>query len=146
MIDTKVHYRQFWGRTLCGLRKSRIPHLVSDDWKEVTCEKCLHKRPIVGNPFSLYQSFHGNSPKRIRKVRFELPKGRLVKVGRLIAVEYLPENPSKRKGAILRHRFGDTGAGMLPEKPILCTDSKGRNLFILKDGAKTYFSGRGIIA
>ena len=50
MMDTKVHYRQFWGRTLCGLRKSAVPHLVTDEWKEVTCEKCLKSRPMRKNP------------------------------------------------------------------------------------------------
>ena len=98
------------------------------------------------NPISLYQSFHGNPPGRIRKVKFAMPRGRLVKIGRLLSLDYAPENPSRHQGVRYTHRFGDTGEGMLPEKPILCTDSKGRNLFILKDGAQTHFSERGIIA
>ena len=278
MVDTKVHYHQYWGATLCGLRKSATPHLVTHEWKEVTCVKCLSKKPIVGgidigklrsnplaqkrkyyhatpslnvpsilklglspssgtklsgrgmraiylargynsaieyirdlfeqyegklrlpvdwtilevtlppfaivrldlegvespeeaisfytrsiipaqnirvvgkyrhqmrNPISLYQAFHGALPKRIRKVKFELPKGRLVKIGRLISLDYAPENPSRHVGVRYTHKFGDTGRVILPDKPLLVTDSKGKNLYIIKDGAKTHFTERGIIA
>ena len=99
------------------------------------------------NPESLYQAFHGNPPARIRKVAYEPPPKRLVKIGRLSQLNYIPEYPSKRARQEFYHRSGDTGAEVLKSNLILATDEKGRNLYLLKDKGSKYpkFTKRGII-
>ena len=99
------------------------------------------------NPIGLYHSFHGNPPANVRKVNLPVPKKgeKLVKIGRLTHVVYRPENPSRLAGRTFEHLFGDTGVRVLPNQPILATDSKGENLFIIPDKARPKFSERGII-
>lgn len=111
-------------------------------------KKIARERGRKRNPTNLYQSFHGNPPARLRKVNLPIPKKgtRLIKIGRLTAIEYKPEHPSRLAGREFRHTLGDTGYAKLPEKPLLVTDEKGENLYIIKDGAKTKFTHRGIIA
>ena len=100
-----------------------------------------------GNP-SLYQAFHGNPPVRERKVDLPVPKkgAKLLKIGRLIAVEYEPEFPSKLKGIHYRHESGDTGRTILKNKPILATDEKGKALYIIPTSKKyPRMTGKGIV-
>lgn len=99
------------------------------------------------NPSSLYQSFHGNPPSRLRKVKLPIPKEgeRLLAIGRLISLVYLPYGSSQRKGTYFEHQFGDDGRRIYPEKPILCTDSQGKHLYILPDKSGLYVNERGII-
>ena len=108
------------------------------------CPQC----GITYNPTSLYRSFHGANPKNVRKVSLKLPKKgeKLVKIGRLVEVVYIPESPSKRKGTAYQHSFGDTGESMmLPDKPILAVSADGKQLFILNDKSHPKFGGRGIV-
>lgn len=94
------------------------------------------------NPKSLYESFHGNPPKEVRKVNFTVPK-RLTMIGRLIEVIYAPNSNSKHHGVHFSHKWGDTGEEMRKDKPILATD--GKNFYILNDEATPTFTERGII-
>ena len=99
------------------------------------------------NPLSLYEQFHGNPPARIRKVQYEEPKGILMKIGRLVSLEYEPEPPSTHVGTRFAHEMGDTGTKVLKSNSILASDTKGKNLYILRDKGKKrpYFSERGLI-
>ena len=99
------------------------------------------------NPISLYQSFHGNPPSRVRKVNLPVPKknDRLLAIGRLVSAVYEPYGASQRKRTLYEHKFGDDGSRIYPEKPILCTDSKGKHLYIVPDKARPYFTEIGII-
>ena len=94
----------------------------------------------------LYSAFHGTNP-RVRRVKYTPPVPPLIKIGRLVRIEYLPEAPSKRKGTRYSHELGDTGVRVLRSNCILCTDSRGRSLFIVKDkgGSRPFFSDRGLI-
>ena len=103
--------------------------------------------PRQRNPEGLYQAFHGAEP-IMKKVVFEPPQGRLIKIGRLIQLEYQPEPPSKRTGTQYYHSMGDLGGSQhLKSNSILCTDESGQNLFIIKDkpGKWPRFSNRGIL-
>ena len=99
------------------------------------------------NPQSLYESFHGSPPARIRKIKYEPPKGILIKIGKLSQLNYIPEYPSMRKGVEYYHRSGDIGHKILKSNAILATDIKGKNLYILKDKNTKYpkFTERGIV-
>lgn len=100
------------------------------------------------NPVSnLYESFHGNPPKDIRKVYYEAPKGVLIKIGRLSQINYVPEVPSEKAGQEFFHKAGDTGEKVLKSNLILCTDKNGKNLYLVRDtkSNRPYFSSRGII-
>lgn len=100
------------------------------------------------NP-NLYKSFHGAEPMRVRKIKFDEPnpKEPLIKIGRLSQLNYIPEFPSKKSGTEFYHISGDTGEKTLKSNLILATDSKGKNLYLLKDKRSRYpvFSGRGIL-
>ena len=96
----------------------------------------------------LYEKFHGAPPKTLKRVRVATPKEgeKLVAIGRLIELVYEPFGSSKRKGVQYVHEMGDEGEGKHnPEKPILAVSQDGKDLYIIKNGAKTRFSGRGIL-
>ena len=101
------------------------------------------------NPVSLYEGFHGSPPLRQRKISYEPPpKDKpLLKVGRISQINYIPEFPSKKSGQEFYHISGDTGEKTLKSNLILATDSKGKNLYLLKDKESKlpFFSKRGII-
>lgn len=99
------------------------------------------------NPVTLYQKFHGNLPKNVRKVKIRIPNRgeKLIKIGRLTAIQYRPEHPSRLKGQEYRHILGDMGTRILPDKPLLATGADGKGLFIIDDGAKPMLTTRGII-
>ena len=95
----------------------------------------------------LYQAFHGTNPK-VRKVRYVPPKEPLVAIGIVSEISYRPYGSSRRKGQIYQHAMGDTGTKKLGPNSILCTDSRGKNFYIIKlDSGKKFplFSERGII-
>ena len=129
-----------WHHWKKGTTRNYVYYLVTK-----TGVKKLMRTKKKKNPESLYQAFHGSPPRAIRKVAYEPPKGQLVKIGRLVRIEYEPEYPSKRTGTRFYHELGDTGSIILPNKPLLVTDKKGKNLYIIKDKASTHFSERGII-
>ena len=93
---------------------------------------------------ALYQSFHGVPPMQSRKVSVPKPSGELTAIGRLVQVEYEPQPPSKRSGVRFYHKLGDTGERVLPDKPVLASDTNG-NLFIIPDRSRPKFGSRGII-
>ena len=101
--------------------------------------------PVKSN---LYRSFHGAQPTHIRKVKYTPPPKRLIKIGRLVRVEYEPEFPSKKRKTRYYHEMGDTGSEVLKSNAILATDEKGKNLYILKDQSTSpypKFSELGIL-
>ena len=145
------HYEQY-----IFLRKNKLPvdkqalddydaKLVSRSWADDRVGKMTPKQV---NP-DLYQAFHGTQPLRIGKVMYEPPpKGEpLVKIGRLVRIEYEPEYPSKRSGVRYYHEGGDTGTKILKSNAILATDQSGKQLYIVREtkNRRPYFSGRGII-
>lgn len=97
----------------------------------------------------LYESFHGTSPLRTRKVLYEPPPkdAPLVKWGKISQINYIPEHPSKRANTEFFHKFGDYGEGIKfgKNKPILATDATGKNLYVIKDKSKFHLTDRGII-
>jgi hypothetical protein len=95
----------------------------------------------------LYHSFHESDPKGIRKVYYEPPTGKLIKIGRLASIEYLPENPSKHTGTRFVHESGDLGHKTIKSNAILCTNADGSQLYIVKEHNTKYpkFTDRGII-
>ena len=124
--------------------------IANNDLSVVSEEALMREVGLWSNPVrNLYKSFHGSKSKGIRKVKYNAPKPgeTLIKIGRLARLEYEPEFPSKHTGVRFFHVMGDTGETKLPSNTILATDTKGENLYILKDKPKKrpYFSGRGII-
>ena len=95
----------------------------------------------------LYQSFHGNPPARTRKIKYSnlKPNETLVKIGRLVQLEYEPEYPSQHVNKRFYHKLGDTGRIVLKDKPILATRLNGKGLFILNDKSNPIVTSRGII-
>lgn len=104
----------------------------------------------VKNPSSLYESFHGNPPKELRKVKLHVPKPgeHLIAIGKLARIDYRPFGSSKRKNTEYYHMSGDTGETILPTNLILCCDQSGKNFYLVKeDDTKDNpkFTDRGII-
>jgi len=119
-------------------------------FKKGSARTCTHVKAVesgMRNPTNLYESFHGSPPKGLRKVNLPVPpKGsKLVMIGRLSALEYIPEKPSKLANTIYRHKLGDTGSMIMKEKPILATDAAGKNLFIIPDKSSPKMTERGIV-
>ncbi len=105
-------------------------------------------RNPVGKSPKVYSSFHGSQPINRRIVKMHLPEGALVKIGRLVSLDYQPEGSSKYKRIQFTHAFGDTGEKKFASNSILATDSKGEGLYIIKDDPtkkRPYFNNRGII-
>ena len=112
--------------------------------KQDICKECYAKKE---NPLSLYQAFHGSPPTAVRKVRYEPPKGQLIKIGRLSQINYIPEYPSQRRKVEYYHKSGDIGTTVLKSNAILATNKEGTQLYILKEKGTKYpkFTERGII-
>ena len=96
-----------------------------------------------------YRTFHGRKPARI--IRFPRPAwyagpGTLVVMGRASAINYEPFD-SDKDGVEYVHQFGDYGDGVeTDEKPLLCTDPEGKDLFLIKEGSKFHVEDeRGIV-
>ena len=95
---------------------------------------------------ALYESFHGNPPERQRTVKVPIPKGPMIAIGLAERIEYVPYGSSQHTKTRFYHDFGETGNGKLKVRPILATDTKGENLFLIPQSAKyPHFSDRGII-
>ena len=133
----------------CG-KMIKDKYLIADGAKHyhLKCFQPWKKPNPVVSP-KLYQSFHGASPIRLRKVFFEPPpKGEsLIKIGRLSRIDYIPENPSKRAGTEYYQHAGDLGHKVIRSNAILCTNQKGNQLYIVKETNSEYpkFTERGII-
>ena len=99
------------------------------------------------NPKSLYEQFHGIPPSKVSSVFYTSPPKKLIKIGRLLELQYHPEAPSKLKNTAYYHVSGDTGTKKLKSNLILATDPAGKNLYLVKDdkSKRPYFSNRGII-
>ena len=95
----------------------------------------------------LYESFHGTSPVKVRKVSYEPPKSPLIKIGRLVRIEYEPEFPSKRRNTRYYHKGGDLGHKVIKSNAILATNKEGTQLYIVKEKKGKYprFTSRGIV-
>jgi len=126
-----------------GVYVYRIQQMTVENW----VRDLMRRKAALKNPEGLYDAFHGSPPMRIRKVRYEPPKSPLIKIGKLVRVEYQPEHPSKRTGTRYYHEMGHTGTSILKSNLILATDQKGKNLYLLKDKDTKYpyFSKLGII-
>lgn len=85
-----------------------------------------------------YEGFHwGNRPTRVRKQRVSVPRGPLVEIGTLVAVEYETAKGGK-KSHVYRHEMGeDSGV-----KPKLAFDKK-KKLHIV--GGRYKIEDRGIV-
>ena len=104
-----------------------------------------HKNP---DQHTLYESFHGTHPKGTRKVFYNPPKGKLVKIGRLSEIKYRPEYPSKFEGTEFYHKAGDLGYKVIKSNAILCTNKEGTQLYIVREDKEVkypIFSDRGIL-
>ena len=105
-----------------------------------------HRNPVGAE--RLYEDFHGAPPATERRVQLPEPRGPVMQVGRVIEIVYEPEKPSTLAGKQFQHEFGDRGLPWFDKnpkhRPILATD--GKDLFIVRDKSKHYFSERGIIA
>ena len=83
------------------------------------------------------QQFHGLPPTKTVRISIksrEIPPV-LVVLGRLHAIEYVPETPTgqtTKKRVVFRHEAGDFGTFKAGEPPLLCTDPEGENLYIIK--------------
>jgi len=112
-----------------------------------TCPRCgMPGATMKLNPTSLYQKFHGNPPKKRRKIDIPMPKKGtvLTALGRMPEIRYTPYAPSQYAGTTLRHRWGDIGRVMMPHKPLLVTD--GKDLWIVPEkGSNIRVTSRGII-
>jgi len=100
-----------------------------------------------GRGEKLYEDFHGNAPTGRRvKVNLIKPGEKVVAIGKLKEIVYVPYGSSKRKGDAYSHEAGDTGTKVLRTKSILVTDVSGKKFGIIPD-KKMHFSkeGRGII-
>ena|SRR3972149_8236428 len=98
-------------------------------------------------PSELYRSFHGANPKT-RKVSYEPPIGPLLAIGELESLVYIPYGSSHRKGTAYSHKSGDLGHKVLRTNLLLVTDSKGKNLYLVKKDPRSkwpVFSDRGIL-
>lgn len=98
-------------------------------------------------PNPLYEDFHGKPPQRVRRANLPVPNPgeTLVVLGRLTHVVYQPYGNSQYAGTHFEHKMGDTGYKVLKDKPLLCTDKQGKNLYIVPDKAKPHVTERGII-
>jgi hypothetical protein len=95
----------------------------------------------------LYKDFHGANPKG-RMVEYTSPVPPLIAIGELQDLVYTPYGSSMRKGTAFSHKSGDIGHKVLKTNLLLCTDSTGRNLFLVKKNPKgryPVFSSRGIL-
>ena len=151
------HYRGGWELRITensetrSLEYSKLRDAVKDAEKLARRHR-LTKASELGldwlktNPTGLYSAFHGAQPK-VLKVKFTPPKPgeKLTMIGRLKAVEYEPEPPSKRAGTRFRHESGDTGRQVLKDHPILAVDKTGKQLYIINDKARPRFGKRGIV-
>lgn len=106
-----------------------------------------YSEPQGGSAGNLYRSFHGNPPKSSRTVQYDPPTNPLIKWGKISQINYIPEKPSQHTGVEFYHKFGDYGSSMKfgKHKPILATDAKGKNLYIIKDKSSFHLTERGII-
>ena len=102
------------------------------------------KNPIKSN---LYEKFHQAKPASIRKVMYQEPKDgeRLVMIGRISQINYIPNENSKHKGTEFYHKTGDIGTKILPHKPILAVSEDGKRFYIIPDKSTAKFTDRGII-
>lgn len=94
----------------------------------------------------LYQAFHGNPPREVKRLQIRLPKRgeRLIKIGKLSSLQYEPEPPSQRTGSRFEHEFGDYGYKFRRgQEPLLAVSADGKQLYIL--AGRYRFSARGIV-
>ncbi len=105
----------------------------------------IGQNPVASN---LYQDFHGNSPMKKVKVYYEAPENEeIVKIGRLVRIDYTPESNSQHEGTHFTHEAGDLGHKTIKSNAILATNKSGTQLYIVKEKKGKYpkFSERGIL-
>ena len=127
------------------LQKFSIPQLR---WElsELNME-IFQLEPNMRNP-NLYKSFHGNPPQNVRAVNLPVPKKgeHLIAIGKAVSIVYTPYSSSKLSGKHFEHKFGDTGERMLPERPILATDKRGKALYLIPESRRyPRMTRRGIV-
>jgi len=130
--------------TVLKLRKLKNPTEIDKVKKMLG----VGKNPKHDKSLSVYEDFHKAEPMNVRKVQVDIPEGTLVALGRLKSLVYEPEGSSKYNKVSFNHDFGDTGSKKFESNSILCTDSEGKGLFIVRDDSKKkrpFFSDRGII-
>ncbi len=154
LLEMAARRRNLFDRpstVICPLCRETVHVRPEEDRTEALLK---HLQRIKHNPKrgrknprqSLYESFHGAPPQRTRKVNVPRPTSPLIAIGRATRIEYQPYGSSRHKNIRYYHDFGDIGGSMLKVRPILATDAKGKNLFLIP-GSKKYprFSSRGIL-
>ncbi len=102
----------------------------------------------INSVLDLYTDFHGNPPVKKVKVYYEAPEGEeIIKIGRLVRIDYTPEANSKYEGTHFTHEAGDLGHKTIRSNAILATNKSGTQLYIVKEKKSKYpkFSERGIL-
>ena len=149
LLEAVSHEVTHYGQYLKGIQFSESK-AYSEGLKFANSEIGKFSREDV-NPIksSLYESFHGNPPKGVRKVFYNPPSSvePLVKIGDLSEIRYRPTEPSQYSGTEFYHKSGDTGEQILKTNLILATDAKGENLYLVrdKDIKRPFFNDMGII-
>jgi len=130
---------------ICG----EVIRVGPEEYKSESLLKHIRKAHGYKNPVSrLYQRFHGVPPRTKRIVKFNNPKGPLIKIGNVSRIDYVPGENSHHRGINFYHHLGDTGDRKLRTNWILATDESGKNFYLLKDNPKSsypVFTERGII-
>ena len=97
---------------------------------------------------TLYREFHGSEPEIINlTIDSRTIANPLIVIGKVIAVEYAPQRESTKKGQTYRHEWGDTGNRKLDTLHYFCTDSTGRQFYLVKGKPSAYpiFNERGVV-
>lgn len=135
-------------QVVCALQKPEQPPVFADHG--IYSTRAMANQAIVmlfgamkRNPVSLYNAFHGSPPKGVRRMTFNPPK-RVLKIGKLVSLQYAPEPPSQRAGSRFEHTFGDYGYKFKKgQEPVLAVSEDGKTLMILE--GKYTFGERGIV-
>jgi len=95
-----------------------------------------------------YEAFHGSKPRRLTRVRAELPKEWWLLGGtnRDTHIQYAPPSNSRLKNSIMDHRWGDKGTSMQTPAAKVYVDPSGRYLLIMSRGKNAFkVDDRGIV-
>ena len=93
-----------------------------------------------------YQQFHSAEARVVDVVDIPDAPDAAWQLGRVIAIAYEPESPSRRKGTVYEHQFGDYGTVRFGKhKPRLLVSPDGRQLLIERDESDFRVTERGIV-
>lgn len=98
----------------------------------------------------LYEAFHEKPSQKTRKVNFHAPAPgeKIIALGKLSTINYVPYGSSGHKGIEFTHAAGDVGSKKISSNTILAASADGKQLYLIKEnpGSKyPVFTNRGII-